>query len=407
MKVKATKTYLRNWQTTKKIIVNRGGTRSGKTYSICQIIMIWLLTGQIRENQHIPKGTCSVVRKYGTTIAKTVQRDFHEILGDYGVLEIVEYNKTSRIYRYKERMVEFFGADDQQKIRGYKANILFCNEVNELGYKTEFSQLLFRTTDLIFMDFNPSDPFVWVNEEIEIKRQGEKKDVEVIVSTYKDNPFINDAQRQEIEYLQISDPELWRVYGLGEYGKVEGLVIPNITLIDELPDDVRKIGGGMDFGFSNDPTAFYICGIKQNRQAKMTEIYIDEVIYETGLTDSDIIAKFNANNINKTLRIYADSAQPSTIEEMRRSGYNVAPVSKKKDSVKHGLQIMKRSRIFVTKRSIGFIKEQKQYKYKMLPNGEYSNDPMDLNNHAMDAVRYYCLMNLSASMTGFGFANSK
>lgn len=403
MNVKATHTYLQNWQTTKKIVVNRGGTRSGKTYSLCQMIMVWLLTGQIREGQSIPSGTCSVVRKYSTTITKTVQRDFHDILSEYKVLGLIEFNKTNRTYKYQDRMVEFFGADDQQKIRGYKANILFCNEVNELGYKTEFSQLLFRTTDVIFMDFNPSDPFVWVNEEIEQKRSAEKKDVEVIVSTYKDNPFINKAQKQEIEYLQYSDPELWKVYGLGEYGKVEGLVIPNITLIDEMPDDLRKVGGGMDFGFSNDPTAFYLCGIKNNRETKVTELYLDEQIYETGLTDSDLIKIMKGTP--KNLRIYADSAQPSTIEEIRRAGYNIAPVTKFKDSLKHGLQIMKRTRIFVTKRSIGMIKEQKQYKYKMLANGKYDNTPIDAYNHAMDAVRYYCLMNLSASMTGFGFAN--
>jgi len=403
MDIRATTTYLQNWQTTKKIVVNRGGTRSGKTYSLCQMIMVWLLTGQIREGQSIPSGTCSVVRKYSTTISKTVQRDFHDILSEYKVLGLIEFNKTNRTYKYLDRMVEFFGADDQQKIRGYKANILFCNEVNELGFKTEFSQLLFRTTDVIFMDFNPSDPFVWVNEEIEQKRSAEKKDVEVIVSTYKDNPFINKAQRQEIEYLQYSDPELWKVYGLGEYGKVEGLVIPSITLIDEMPDDLRKVGGGMDFGFSNDPTAFYLCGIKNNRETKVTELYLDEQIYETGLTDSDLIKIMKGTP--KNLRIYADSAQPSTIEEIRRAGYNIAPVTKFKDSLKHGLQIMKRTRIFVTKRSIGMIREQKQYKYKMLANGQYDNTPIDAYNHAMDAVRYYCLMNLSASMTGFGFAN--
>ena len=133
------------------------------------------------------------------------------------------------------------------------------------------------------------------------------------------------------------------------------------------------------------------------------ELYLDEQIYETGLTDSDLIKIMKGTP--KNLRIYADSAQPSTIEEIRRAGYNIAPVTKFKDSLKHGLQIMKRTRIFVTKRSIGMIREQKQYKYKMLANGQYDNTPIDAYNHAMDAVRYYCLMNLSASMTGFGFAN--
>ena len=403
MEIKSTKTFQLNWKSNKRIVINRGGTRSGKTYAICQQIMVWLLTGYIREKHYVPDGVCSIVRKYGTTISKTVMRDFIEVLQDNKVDGLIEYNKTSRQFKYKSRTVEFFGADDQQKIRGYKSNILFCNEGNELGFKTEFTQLLMRTIDLIIIDFNPSDPYVWINEEIEQKRSAEKKDVDVIVTTYLNNPFMSKPQIQEIEYLQYSDPELWKVYGLGEYGKVEGLVIPTLTVIDKMPDDLRKVGGGMDFGFSNDPTAFYLCGVKNNRETKVTELYLDEQIYETGLTDSDLIKIMKGTP--KNLRIYADSAQPSTIEEIRRAGYNIAPVTKFKDSLKHGLQIMKRTRIFVTKRSIGMIREQKQYKYKMLANGQYDNTPIDAYNHAMDAVRYYCLMNLSASMTGFGFAN--
>jgi phage terminase large subunit len=405
MQIDVTNTYLRNWKTTKKIIVNRGGTRSSKTYSLCQMLMVWLMSGRIRENTIIEKGVASVVRKYSTTISKTVERDFYDVLSTHNVLGLIDYNKTNKTFKYMGRMVEFFGADDQQKIRGYKSNILFCNEVNELGFKTEFSQLLFRTTDLIFMDFNPSDPYVWVNEKIEQERAAIKGDVEIIVSTYKDNPYLNKEQVQEIEYLEQTDPELWKVYGLGEYGKVEGLIIKGIEIIDEMPEDIKKLGAGMDFGFSNDPTALYVCGIRENRQTNQTELYLDELIYNTGLTDSDIIAKFSELGINKNLSIYGDSAQPSTIEEIRRAGYNIRPVIKKQDSLKHGLQIMKRCRIFVTSRSVGFIREQKQYKYKMMPNGEYTNEPLDVYNHAMDAVRYYCLMNLSSVVSGFGFAN--
>jgi phage terminase large subunit len=406
MDIQATKTFVENWKTTKKIVINRGGTRSGKTYSICQQIMLWLLTGQVRENLNIESGICSVVRKYSTTIHKTVQRDFHDILDEYQALTIVDVNKTNRTYSYQGRTVEFFGADDQQKIRGYKSNILFCNEANELGFKTEFMQLLLRTTDLIMIDFNPSDPYVWINTEIEQKRRAQKNDVDIIVSTYVNNPFITDAQKQEIEYLQNTDPELWRVYGLGEYGKVEGLIIKTIQVINELPDDLKGKAAGMDFGFTNDPTALYICGYKNNRETKTIDLYLDEILYETGLTDSDIIKKFNELGVSKTIPIYGDSANPSTIEEIRRANYNIKAAKKGIDSVKHGLNIMKKCRIFVTNRSLGFMKEQKQYKYKMLSNGEYTNEPIDAFNHAMDAVRYYCLMNLSATMTGFGFANT-
>jgi phage terminase large subunit len=405
MEIKSTKTFELNWQSNKRIVINRGGTRSGKTYAICQQIMVWLLTGYIRQDHYVPNGVCSIVRKYGTTISKTVMRDFIEVLADNKVDSLIEFNKTSRKFIYKTRTVEFFGADDQQKIRGYKSNILFCNEGNELGFKTEFTQLLMRTVDLVIIDFNPSDPYVWINSEIEQKRRAEKKDVDVIVTTYVNNPFLTQAQIKEIEYLQISDPELWLVYGKGEYGKVEGLIIPSIEVIDEMPEDLKKVGAGMDFGFTNDPTSLYVCGIKENRQTNKTELYLDELIYSTGLTDSDIIAKLAELELNKSLTIYGDSAQPSTIEEIRRAGYNIRPVIKRQDSLKHGIQIMKRCRIFVTSRSVGFIREQKQYKYKMMPNGEYTNEPLDIYNHAMDAVRYYCLMNLSSVVSGFGFAN--
>lgn len=406
MEINSTKTFQLNWQSNKRIVINRGGTRSGKTYAICQQIMIWLITGYIRKDHYVPTGVCSVVRKYGTNISKTVLRDFEEIINENNVFGLVEYNKTARKFKYQNRTVEFFGADDQQKIRGYKSNILYCNEANELGYKTEFTQLLMRTVDLVIIDFNPSDPYVWINTEIEQKRLATKKDVDVIVTTYVNNPFITSAQRQEIEYLQVSDPELWKVYGLGEYGKVEGLIIKTINIIDELPDDIKSKAGGMDFGFTNDPTALYICGYKNNRETKTIDLYLDEAIYETGLTDSDIIKRFNEIGLSKTMPIYGDSANPSTIEEIRRANYNIRAAKKGIDSVKHGLNIMKKCRIFVTNRSLGFMKEQKQYKYKMLPNGEYTNEPIDAFNHAMDAVRYYCLMNLSATMTGFGFANT-
>lgn len=373
------------YESTKKIVVNRGGTRSSKTYSVCQQLMVWLFTGYIRANQKIETGVASVVRKYSTTLSKTVMRDFEEILKENDLYRLVDHHKTDRTYSFNGRMVEFFGADDQQKIRGYKSNILFCNEANELGFKTEFFQLLVRTTDLLILDFNPSDPYIWINEEIEQKRAHEKGDVDVIISTYKDNGYLTRGQIEEIEYLQKTDAELWAVYGLGEYGKVHGLVFPNITIINEMPQGLKKYGYGLDFGFTNDVTATVACGILHGNC-----LYLDEIIYETALTNPLISANFEANGLRKKEdEIIADSAEPKSIQELNDLGWYVTGAYKGKDSVKHGIQALKKYKIHVTARSVNLQKEQKKYKWKVDRDGNVLNIPIDAYNHLWDAVRYW------------------
>lgn len=191
--------FARNMRSTKKIVINRGGTRAGKTYALMQLFVNWLVTGYIREGQEIKTGTASIVRKTLPALKATAQKDFEEILQTVGYFGKVKQNKTDRTYSYNGRTVEFFSVDDQQKVRGRKRQILFCNEANELHYNTDFFQLLIRTTDLIFLDLNPSDPYTWVNVELEQKRQHEQKDVDVIVSTYRDNPFLSKELCREIE----------------------------------------------------------------------------------------------------------------------------------------------------------------------------------------------------------------
>lgn len=378
------------WRTSKKILVSRGGTRSSKTHSLLQNILTWLTTGYIRENQRIPTGVCSIVRKHKTTLKATVQRDFESIITDADVWYLIKRNQTNRTYQCGGRTVEFFGADDEQKIRGYGSDILYCNEANELNFKKEFFQLLVRTRGPVFIDFNPSDPYVWIKTELEDKRQHEKKDVEVIVSTYKDNPFLPQHQVDEIEYLEKTDPQLWQVYGLGQYGKVEGLIIPRITIIDELPEGVRKRGGGMDFGF-NDPATLVDCGWMEPNK-----VYVDEWIYETGLTDGELAALMKAQGYNKGRKIAADSSKPGSIKEIKMHGFNIHPVKKFQGSVSFGIKLMRQFDIYVTARSTGFIKEQMKYKYKQDKDGNYLDEPIDAFNHSMDAVRYYSLMFLSA-----------
>lgn len=402
-----TKTYFKHEATTKRIVVHRGGTRSGKTYSLLFNAAQWLLTGKLREGEIIPNGKMAIVRKASTTITRTIQEDFNAIyLFCCAVLEIKpDRHKTDKSYKYRGRKIELIGADDEQKLRGYKCDILYCNEANELTFKKQFFQLLMRCKGPVFLDFNPSDEHVWIKTEIEDKRRHDKGDVDVVVTTYKDNvntfgkSYLTNEQIEEIENLQFTDPAMWRVYGKGEYGVTRGLVIPSMTIIESLPNGLRAESGGLDFGFTNDPTALYWCGEKQTREERTTDkgvskmvtfhdLYVDQLIYETGLNEQDLVNKFNDVGVKKSLGVVADSSHPASIDTLRRAGYNVRRAIKKPGSVRTGVNLLRSYRLFVTKRSHGLIKEQTLYKFKELPNGDYSNDPVDANNHAFDGIRY-------------------
>lgn len=382
--------FLKNWKSKKRLVVNRGGTRSSKTYSICQMIMVWLISGYIREGQKIESGKATIVRKFKETLRVTVEEDFKSILMENELYGLVSHNKTNRTFSYDGRVVQFLGADNQQKLRGYSGNILFCNEANELAYKKEFYQLLMRTKDLVLIDFNPSDPYIWINEELEQKRAKLKGDVEVLVSTYKDNGYLSREQISEIEYLRDVDQELWDVYGLGQYGKVEGLIYPDFTIIPEMPKDLKREGYCLDFGYTVDPTALIHCGIKGGRN-----LYVDELIYERGLTNPDISEEMKAHYLQKTLEIIADSAEPKSIDELKALGWFVIPSKKGPDSIRKGINTLKSYNLFVTARSVNVIKELRKYKWKVNSNGEQLGVPIDKWNHALDAIRYYALRNLS------------
>ena len=271
--IDCTEIFERNYDTDKKIVVNRGGTRSSKTYSINQLCALWLITGNYGEGQYLYEGVWTSVRKYRTNLDGTIIRDFIEILKNSNWYDKIEHNKTKKTFKFRNRLVEFIGADDQQKLRGAKRNILYCNEANELEYKQEFFQLLMRTENKIFVDFNPDDEQVWINQELEIKRANEVGDVEVIVSNYKDNSFLPESLIKEIEYLQHTDKEFWKIYGLGEYGNISGLIYENVSFVNTMPD-CKLVAVGLDFGYSLDPSAALMVYRKDD------ELYLKEILYE-------------------------------------------------------------------------------------------------------------------------------
>lgn len=399
MKLDVTPVFTKNYASEKKIKVNRGGTRSSKTRSIAQLSVLWLFTGQISRNRKVEEGVWSTVRKYSTTLDATVIRDFEEELDKQGLYEAVKHNKTKRTYQYGKRMVEFFGADDEKKLRGAKRQILYCNEANELQFKTQFFQLLIRTEEDIFIDFNPDDENVWINTELEQKRQYEMNDVEVIVSTYKDNTFLPKSLIKEIEYLEKTDPEFWKIYGLGEYGKVYGVIFENYIVCDSIPIDATLVAYGIDWGFTNDPTAIVEVW-KQNG-----ELFINEMEYKRGLTNPQIADRLKELGVQPHQYIVADSSEPKSIQEVFNYQFNIHGAEKGKDSIVNSIDILKRFKLNITSNSSNFLKELKTYKWATDKAGNSINTPVDYNNHAIDALRYVALNKLSNNNNGKYFVS--
>ena len=394
MLLQTTPVFTQNYSSEKKIVINRGGTRSSKTVSVVQQCVLWLISGQLTRETYIPKGVWSTVRKYSTTLDATVIRDFEEELNKHKIFELIQHNKTKKTYKYGDRLVEFIGADDEQKLRGAKRNILYCNEGNELDFKKEFFQLLMRTEDKIIIDFNPDDENIWINTELEQKRLFEKGDVDVIVSTYKDNTFLPKSLVAEIEYLEKTDPEFWKIYGLGQYGKLFGLIFENYNVVSEISKEATMVGIGIDFGFTNDPCAILEV-YKQDG-----ELWINEIEYKRGMTNMDIGNRLKDVSIDDYSYIVADSAEPKSIQEICNQGFNVYPAQKGADSINVSIDILKRYKLNITQNSTNLIKELRTYKWKLDKTGNSLNTPVDYNNHAIDALRYVALNVLMNSHSG-------
>jgi phage terminase large subunit len=279
-------------------------------------------------------------------------------------------------------LVEFISLDQPTKVRGRKRDLLFVNEANELFWE-DWQQLIFRTTGKIIIDYNPSDEFHWIYDKVKTR-----EDADFYITTYKDNPFLEPEIVAEIERLKYTDENYWKVYGLGQVGAAKSLIF-TINLTDAIPDNARLLSYGMDFGYTNDPTT--LVGVYLHD----TNLYIDELLYRTNMTNQDIAKELDRLGIGRRDEIYADSSEPKSIEEIYRMGWNIKPATKGQGSVNIGIDMLKRYAINVTKRSTNSIKEFRNYKWKEDKNGNVLNEPVDLFNHSIDACRYATYAKLS------------
>ena len=350
----------------KKIIINQGGTRSGKTYNILLFIIFYYC---LRNTKKI----ITICRKTFPALRATVLRDFISILRKYDLYKEEYHNKSSSEYFLFGNLIEFISLDQPVKVRGRKRELLFINEANELHYE-DWQQLLFRTSEKIILDYNPSEEYHWIYDKI-IPRD----DASFLKTNYLDNPFLEKTLVDEIERLQFTDEQYWQIYGLGEKG-ISKAVIFNYVEYNTIPSDAEFVALGMDFGFTNDPTAL----VKIYK--KELNLYIEELLYRTMMTTNDIHNFLKNNIIDQT--IYADSAEPRIIEELRRMGWSIRPSLKGKDSINAGIDLLKRYKLHIHKDSTNAIQEFRNYKWKEDRSGKLTNTPEDKNNHITDAVRY-------------------
>jgi phage terminase large subunit len=350
----------------KKIIVEQGGTRSGKTYNI----LLWIIFDYCNRST---KKTITICRKTFPAVRGTVMRDFFDIIKGYGIYNEMYHSKSANEYYLNSNRIEFISLDEPQKIRGRKRDLLFINEANELNFE-DWQQLIFRTTEKVILDYNPSDEFHWIYDQVLTR-----KDVEFYQTTYRDNPFLSDVIKEEIERLKDIDENYWKVYGLGERGQSRSLIY-NFQTIKEVPEGAKRISYGLDFGFTNDPTSLV------ETFTMGDNMYVKEHIYRTGMTNQDIANEFKRLGLDRRDEIFADSAEPKSIEEIHRMGWNIKPTFK--GSINIGIDMIRRYKLFVTEDSINTIKELRNYKYIEDKNGQLTNKPIDAYNHALDSLRY-------------------
>ena len=352
----------------KKIVIEQGGSRSGKTYNI----LIWIIFGYcLREKNKV----VSICRKTFPALRTSAMRDFFEILKSQELYSEQDHNKTSHEYKINSNLVEFISLDSPQKVRGRKRDILFLNEANECTWE-DWNQLVFRTVGRIILDYNPSDEFHWIYDKVKVR-----EDADFYKTTYKNNKFLEESIVKEIERLQFTDENYWRIYGLGEVGQSKATIF-QFREIEKIPDNAKFVSYGMDFGYTNDPTCISKIYLHD------TNLYCEEVLYRTGMTNRDIHNELLSLGINRRDEIFADSAEPKTIDELYRYGWNIKPSTKGRDSINIGIDMLKRYTIHVNKKSLNAIKESRNYKWKEDKNGNILNQPEDKFNHFIDSLRY-------------------
>lgn len=354
----------------KRIKIIQGGTSAGKTFGILPVLID---KAARQEGLEI-----SIVAETIPHLRRGALKDFLKIMKWTGRFFEDRFNKSLLRYEFANgSVIEFFSADDSSKLRGARRDILYINECNNVTFDS-YNELAIRTRKEVYLDFNPANEF-WVHTELK-----DEPDSDFLILTYKDNEALDQSIIDQIEKNKEKAKtstywaNWWKVYGEGQLGMLEGVVFSNWKQIDTIPKEAKLLGIGLDFGYTNDPTA-------------IIEIYnyngqriVNELVYQTGLLNSEI-----AKLLPKHVPVYADSSEPKSIDEIKRFGVTIKGVTKGKDSINYGIDVIQRNEYLVTANSGNLIKELRSYVWDTDKQGKRLNKPIDFNNHAIDAFRYH------------------
>lgn len=373
-KIQTTNVFDRNYNSIEPVIINIGGSRSGKSYSILQLFLMKFINEDNKEFM--------IARKTLPALRRTAYKVFINMLQEYGYYKHCDHNKTDLTIKFKNNVVEFLSVDNIEKIKSSEYNYIFLEEANEfteLDYRIIHTRLSGQTIpsepNKYILSLNPSDIDGWINETL-VHESG----VEIIKSSYLDNPFLSDEYIKILTDLKEKDPALYRIYALGLWAEMQGKIYSNYVIEPVFPETFDDEIQSIDFGYNN-PSAVMWIGFKDN------ELYIRELIYQTKLTNKDLIDKMVAEVVSKKTQTYADSAEPDRIEEIHRAGFNILPARKGPGSVFTGINAVKSHKMHVHESATFFIKELKSHLWKKDKNGKNLDEPVKYNDHACDAVR--------------------
>ena len=369
----------------KKVI--QGGTSAGKTIAILAVL--------INHAARHPKTEISVVSESIPHLRRGAIKDFAKVMQWTGRWVADRWNKTLLTYNFANgSVIEFFSADSEARLRGARRQVVYINEANNIDFESYY-QLAIRTSEAIYIDFNPTHEF-WAHTEVL-----READSELLILTYQDNEALPDTIRKDIELNRIKAEtsaywaNWWKVYGLGQVGTLQGAIYEDFEVVEGIDVSQAKfVALGLDWGFSNDPTAL----VAIYRQGDC--LLVQELLYQTGLTNQDIADKLRSLGITRAWEIVADSAEPKSIEEIYRLGFNIKPAEKGPDSIRNGIDVLKRFKLQVTKDSTNLIKELRSYTWATDKEGKNTGVPIDSFNHACDAMRYVALNKLRVSNSG-------
>ena len=355
-----------------------GGSRSGKTYAALQ----WLIVQALQNKELV-----TIVRKTIPSLKRTVMKDFKDLMQTMGIWNENDFNISDRTYTfYNDSQIQFISTDNAEKLRGVKSNILWIEEASEVDSES-YLQLQIRTTGRIILSYNPTvSPWHWLREMVDCTRY---------FTSYKDNPYLEKSVIRALEDLKNTNIKAWQVYTKGEYTTNDKAIF-EFELVEWLPDEAEFVAWGLDFGYANDPNAL-VSVWKLNGN----ELYILEHCYEKGMVTNEITDMLK-KAVSGNEEIWADSSEPRLIEEIRRAGFNIKPVTKGKDSINFGIGVLQNYKIKIPKSCQNLINEFYSYEWETDRFGKILDRPVDFNNHLLDAARYVAMMKLSQKATAMG-----